>query len=62
MEDGRWKKEEGRGKQEKKRWERFAKLPSVIDSSFLSDQMKLPGLDREWEKAKGFSTLYEFYY
>jgi len=54
--------EEGRGKQEKKRWERFAKLPSVIDSSFLSDQMKLPGLDREWEKAKGFSTLYEFYY
>ena len=35
----------------------MANSSEVIDFSFLSDQMKLLGLEREWEKAKGFSNF-----
>jgi hypothetical protein len=34
----------------------LANSSEMIDFLFLSDQMKKLGLEREWEKAKGFST------
>ena len=34
----------------------LANSSDMIDFSFLSDQIKPLGLEREWEKAKGFST------
>ncbi len=34
----------------------LANSSELIDFSFLSNQMKLLGLEQEWEKAKGFSA------